>query len=224
MIIPGNMKTPGLTAFFTDCRTGVEMDLLSSYSGIPAERIYIPLQRHTDRVLVVDAGSPAAEADAVLAAGGDIMVGVKTADCLPILVYDGRKGVFGAVHAGWRGTAKGILPKTIRMMVDGFSCSVDDIVVAFGPSIRGCCYSVGDEVVSAVLSATTGGGFVRSRDGRRYVDLASANTVQALSAGVPAVNLWISGDCTCCLPGRYFSYRRSKTAKRQGGFIGLKRG
>jgi len=224
MTIPENMKAPGLTAFFTDRTEGMERGLLSRISGMPEDAVYMPVQRHTDRVLVLEETRHSGKevADAVVSASKGILLGVRVADCVPILVYDSKKGIIGAVHAGWRGTAEGILGKTIRVMADGFSSRVDDIVIAFGPSIRGCCYDVSEDVVSGVRTATGDGDYILRRAGKVYLDLVLANRTQALYAGVPEGNLWMSGECTYCLPERFFSYRYSRTGERQGGFIGFR--
>jgi len=221
MIIPENLKASGLSAFFTDRNAGIETGSLSHISGIPEEALYMPMQQHTDLVFVLEELCRPETADAVVTAVRGILLGVKVADCVPILVYDREREIAGAVHAGWRGTAKGILGKTIKTMADRFSSRVDDILIAFGPSIRGCCYDVNDDVLSAVEAVTGDGDYILRKGNQGYIDIAFANRIQALSMGVPEENLWMSGECTYCLPGRYFSYRYSRTEKRQGGFIGL---
>ena len=224
MIIPENLKISGLSAFFTGRNSGIGAGPLSCLSGIPEEALYMPVQQHTDRVYVLEELCRPETADAVVTAVKGILLGVRVADCVPILVYDRAGEIVGAVHAGWRGTSKGILGKTIRVMADRFSSRVDDILIAFGPSIRGCCYDVNEDVLSAVEAATGDGDYILRKGSKGYVDLASANRAQALSVGVPGENLWMSGECTYCLPGKFFSYRYSRTGERQGGFIGLKDG
>jgi len=221
MIIPENLKVSGLSAFFTDCNSGIETGPLSHLSGIPEEALYMPVQQHTDMVFVLEEFCRPETADAVVTAVKGILLGVRVADCVPILVYDREREIIGAVHAGWRGTAMGILGKTIRVMADRFSSGVDDILIAFGPSIRGCCYDVNEDVLSAVEAATGEGDYIMWKGNKGYIDLAFANRIQALSMRVPEENLWMAGECTYCLPGRFFSYRHSRTEERQGGFIGL---
>ncbi|GMT48393.1 MAG: laccase domain protein [bacterium] len=221
MIIPENLKISGLSAFFTDRNSGIETGPLSHLSGIPEEALYMPVQQHTDLVFVLEEFCRPETADAVVTAVKGILLGVRVADCVPILVYDREREIIGAVHAGWRGTAMGILGKTIRVMADRFSSGVDDILIAFGPSIRGCCYDVNEDVLSAVEAATGEGDYIMWKGNKGYIDLAFANRIQALSMRVPEENLWMAGECTYCLPGRFFSYRHSRTEERQGGFIGL---
>ncbi len=221
MIIPENLKVSGLSAFFTDRNAGIETGSLSCLSGFPEEALYMPVQQHTDQVLVLEEFCPPETADAAVTAVRGILLGIRVADCVPILVYDREREIIGAVHAGWRGTARGILGKTIKAMADRFSSRVDDILIAFGPSIRGCCYDVSEDVLSAVEAATGDGDYILWRGNKGYVDLVSANRIQVLSMGVPDENLWMSGECTYCIPDKFFSYRHSRTGKRQGGFIGL---
>ncbi|NOZ25091.1 MAG: peptidoglycan editing factor PgeF [Nitrospirae bacterium] len=222
MTIPENLKGRRLTAFFTDRTEGVRKDVLSAVSGFPEDAVYMPVQRHTDRVLVLDGHRRPEVADAVVSSVPGVLIGVRVADCVPILLYDCRRDLVGTVHAGWRGTAGRILIKTIETMADGFSSRIDDIVIAFGPAIRGCCYVVGEDVASEVRAATGDGDYIHRRGGTVYLDLVLANRTQALSTGIPEGNIWMSEECTYCLPGRFFSFRYSGTAERQGGFIGLR--
>ncbi len=151
-----------------------------------------------------------------------MLVGIHVADCVPILLYDKEKLLVGAVHAGWRGTASQILRNTIETMKEIFCSSAEDIQIAIGPSIRRCCYDVGDDVEDALFRVTGEGDYHRRKDGKRFVDLSFANKIQALSMGVPDENIWQSDECTFCNPDRFYSYRYTKgSAGRQGGFIGM---
>jgi YfiH family protein len=221
MIIPENIRAEGILAFFTDRHIRTDIKSLSALTGIPEASIFLPEQRHTDRVVVIGDRLRTAEADAVLSDRRGILIGVRTADCLPLILYDRKRQVVGAVHAGWRGTARGILKKTLMEMVNRFSSVPIDIFIASGPSIRWCCYEVGVEVAEAVMAVTGEGDYIETRDGKIYLDIPSANRYQALSFGVPQENIWLSEDCTCCLPDKYFSYRRNRTEERQAGLIGL---
>ncbi|NTU42519.1 MAG: peptidoglycan editing factor PgeF [Nitrospirales bacterium] len=196
--------------------------IASRMLGAPLPSLYLPVQQHTDRVVIVENDLNPLVADAVITARRDIVVGVRVADCVPLLLFDSRRGVVGAVHAGWRGTAAGILRKTIQAMMDRFLSSPDDILVAIGPAIRGCCYGVGDEVAEAVEQGTGKGAYLMMKGEQRCLDLPSANSQQAISAGVPKGNIWVSGDCTFCRPDKYYSYRFSKgVTGRQYGLIGM---
>ena len=226
----GNKK---IRAFFTGIIPGVDKDAVCRLMGISGRDLIMPVQRHTSRVLVYD-GEEADKflpepADAVITGLSAVAIGVKTADCVPILLADEKKGAIGAVHAGWRGTAAAILPAAIGKMNEACCCRPEDIRIAIGPSIRGCCYEVGRDVLTQVSEAT--GGFLKilatNENGilKARLDLAEANRAQALQAGAKAENIWVSDVCTCCNTGRFNSYRRETIAGtghdggRQGGFI-----
>jgi polyphenol oxidase len=185
-----------------------------------AEAVYMPIQKHTGKVITVDANLEPKIADAVITARRGLLIGIRVADCVPVLLYDRKQHVAGAVHAGWRGTAEGIVKKTIEVFKDRFYSSPEDIIVAIGPSIKGCCYEVGPEVIDAVKAGTGKGDYVSAHGEKRLVDLSAANKLQAVSEGILPENVWISEDCTHCLPERYYSYRFCRgTSDRQYGFI-----
>ena len=205
-----------IMGFFTDREVGLDV------SSLTGRKVYFPKQEHTDTVIDVDDDLTVRTADAVVTSRHDIMLGVKTADCVPILMYDPIKGVIAAVHAGWRGTSKGIIKKTIKYMAKKYKCKPDDLLVALGPAIRWSCYTVGEDVLSAVKKATGEGDYFIDKDGVIAVDLQSANMFQAISEGVLQYHISISEECTYCYPERYFSYRYDKkNPGRQGGFIGM---
>jgi YfiH family protein len=209
-------------AFFTRKLLGANIGKISNLLSISMQDIYLPVQKHTDRVLVLQSDLAPVTADAVVTQRKGILLGVRVADCVPILLYDRRKSAVGAVHAGWRGTASQIVKKSVRTMVELFDSAPEDIVVAIGPSIRWQCYDVGVEVKEAVCKATGEGKYCMSREGKCFVDLSSANRVQVLSAGIPAENIWSSGECTRCNPDAFYSYRYNREcAGGQGGFIGV---
>ncbi len=220
LIFPENLKGH-VTAFLTGKNPGANIREIGRLLNIGEGDIFMPIQKHTDKVLILDSSREPRIADAVLTADRGVLLGVQAADCVPILLYDRKKGVCGAVHAGWRGTAEGILKKTIATMGERFMCVASDILVAIGPSIRGCCYEVGDEVVRKVRLATGEGGYFREEGAKYYLDLSAANSLQAVSVGVPEEDIWISPECTFSNPDKFSSYRFAKgTTGRQGGFIG----
>jgi len=209
-------------AFFTGKSLGADRDKISKVFSIDKDDIYLPLQKHTDIVWLLNADRTPVPADAVITQAKGILIGVQVADCVPALLHDKKKSVVGAVHAGWRGTSLQIMKKTILFIVEQFDSDPHDINMAIGPSIRGNCYAVGTEVKDAVLKATGPGDYIILRDGKFCMDLSSANMLQALSAGIPLKNIWRSHECTFCNPRVFHSYRYHKDyAGRQGGFIGI---
>jgi hypothetical protein len=209
-------------AFFTGKSLGANIGKISNLLSISEQDIYLPVQKHTDQVLVLRSDIAPVTADAVVTQRKGILLGVRVADCVPILLYDRRNSIVGAVHAGWRGTAARIMKKTVQTMVELFGSTPKDIIAAIGPSIRWQCYDVGSEVKEAVCEATGKGKYCISKKDKYFVDLSSANRIQALSSGIPGENIWSSIECTRCNPEAFYSYRYSKTyAGSQGGFIGV---
>lgn len=214
LIEPINLKVEKLKAFFTYKNADIR-------SLIGNKPVFMAKQRHTDIVYVLGENFQRPIADAVITSRRGIFIGVEVADCLPILIYAKRRGVIGAVHAGWRGTAKGIIKKTLSMMFECFNVEPSEILISIGPSIRGCCYEVGQEVIDAIKEETEGDEFILSGSKIR-VDLVKANIIQATSLGINAEKIWVSEFCTGCNSHIFASYRRQgKAAGRQYGIIGM---
>jgi len=211
-----------VTAFFTKKPLGVNVEEICRIFSVEKDKVYLPIQRHTDNVQVISSDLDTKIADSVLTERKNILIGVQVADCVPVLFRDAKKLLVGAVHAGWRGTASQIIKKTIVCMIQEFGSSPSDIKMALGPCIKWSCYQVGVEVKEAVCEATGEGYYYLKQDGEWYIDLASANRCQAISMGVSEKNIWISPECTYCNPKDYHSYRYEKTNNgAQGGFIGI---
>jgi polyphenol oxidase len=199
-------------------------------------------QIHSGIVRVVGEGDGAregrlqtAEGKAVLEGDGlmtnvpGVLLGVGTADCVPVLVVDVEKRVVAAFHAGWRGTVARIVEQGVAMMGTEYGSRVEDLVAAVGPSIGACCYTVGEEV-----RLEFGGQFGYAEDlfSRRGVsemrlDLWEANRRQLLAAGVGAESITVVGECTACARDergtlRYFSHRGEKgLAGRMLNVVGI---
>lgn len=168
-------------------------------------------QIHSDVALAVQQPGCAGEGDALLTGTSGLRLSVRSADCYPILLADTKRHAVAIVHAGWRGTAAGIVVKTIAQMRAQFGTAPADIVAAIGPGIGLCCYQVGAEV--ACLFGLEGAG---------RIDLAEANRRQLIEAGVPEPHIDVLGGCTFCDTARFHSFRREKErAGRMISYIGL---
>ena len=226
LIEPPNLTSSDTTAFFTtrnffDNNNTIKEVLVNNFN-ISKDNIYLPVQKHTNKIHLLESNSEPEIADAVVTKRKNVFIGVLVADCVPVLLCDSNKGVIGAVHAGWRGTAKGILKNTIIAMQENFNCAARDILIALGPSIRKCSYEVGRDVQREVKRATGEGDYYSKREDGYFIDLSSANKIQALMEGISEDNIWQSDDCTFCNPHKYYSYRYSSgSTGRQGGFIGM---
>jgi YfiH family protein len=146
------------------------------------------------------------EGDAAVASEPGWLLGIETADCLPVFVVDPRRRAVGAAHAGWRGTAAGVVACLVRTLIAGGS-RPEDLVAALGPAIGACCYEVGEEVRTA-FGAAAEGLFRPGPRGRAHFDLRAANLRQLREAGLPAERTHGVDDCTFCRPDLYHSYRR----------------
>lgn len=223
MIIPDIFDKYNVKAFFTT-KVSLSSDIsaISKIFNVPLNNIYLPVQQHTDNVVLANNDIETEIADAVVTNRKNVLIGVQTADCVPVILYDKETHIAGAVHAGWKGTAAEILKKTIKFMLDRFYSLPADILIAFGPAIRRCCYDVNHEVIESV-TVVTGDGDYFTKKGEKYcLDLPTANKYQAISSGVPLENIWMSDECTFCLPKKYHSYRFDKgVTGRQFGFIAI---
>jgi polyphenol oxidase len=170
-----------------------------------------PLQVHADTVVWVDGTSQDIEADGVLTRTKRIGVGVRTADCVPILLYEPTKCIIGAVHAGWKGTVKGIVRNAIHEIVKKGG-SANKIISAFGPYIGLCCYEVGEEVAERFEGM--GVDVVVEMNNVPHVNLAHANYIQLVDMGVSKNHIDMPLYCTSCQYDRFYSYRK-KTYKNQ---------
>jgi polyphenol oxidase len=199
-------------------------------------------QVHSDIIHHVDAHQVAADPDTPLTGDGlitaspGLLLGIQTADCLPILLVDAKRRAVGVFHAGWRGTVKRIVEKGVGEMHRWFGTRPEDIKAAIGPGVGGCCYEVGEEVRTKFESQFSYAAKlfreVKDSDPVRekypllflsarapghgelppkiFLDLAEANRRQLLSVGVPARSIEASPLCTNCRTDLLFSYRAEK--------------
>jgi hypothetical protein len=145
------------------------------------------------------------EGDALVTDQLRTSIGVRTADCVPILLLDCRNRAIAAIHAGWRGTAAEIAKCTVEKMSRDFETNPGDLYAAIGPCIRACCYEVGFDVAQQFASVFP----EWDPDARAHkLDLAEANRRQMHAAGVNPERIFDSCLCTTCQSAQFFSYRR----------------
>lgn len=173
--------------------------------------ITIVKQIHSHIVLDASRVETTTEGDALVSAEPGILVGVKTADCVPILLADVSLRVVAAIHAGWRGTAAHIVAAAVRELTLKWGSRPANLRAAIGPAIGPCCYEVGPEVARQ---------FGISVSEPVHLDLAALNRRQLRESGI--TNIWKSAECTFCAAGRFFSFRRERErAGRMVSFIGI---
>jgi YfiH family protein len=191
-------------------------------------------QVHSDVIRLVDkAGKPQLVGDGMIAKTPGLLLGIQTADCLPIMLVDPKHRAVGVFHAGWRSTVKRIVEKGVGEMRRCFGSRPSDLKAAIGPGIHGCCYEVGEEVREKFesqfayaeklfreveesdpvrekypmlfLTARAPGHSVLPK--KIFLDLVEANRQQLLVAGVPEKSIEASPFCTNCRTDLLFSYR-----------------
>jgi len=146
-------------------------------------------------------------------------VGVKTADCVPILIVDISTPAVAAIHAGWRGSAENIAAAAVRRMAALWKTRPENLRAAIGPSIGVCCYEVGPEVARRFETWIPE---MRNPESPVHLDLPAINEAQLRAEGV--ADIWKSGECTFCTPKKFFSFRREREhAGRMVSFIGLQK-
>ena len=173
-------------------------------------------QVHGHEVRVVrghdDPRSEKERCDALTTDVPGVLLGVKTADCVPVLLADARRGACAAVHAGWRGTLAGVVKGALARMREEFGTEASDVRAAIGPAARACCYEVGPEVVEAFRAKFPNADalFAPTRDGHALADIQLANRQQLVGSGVAPGRVHVLPLCTICRPELFFSYRREK--------------
>jgi YfiH family protein len=146
--------------------------------------------------------------DALVASGG-AAVGVRTADCVPVLLVDPVTRRVAAVHAGWRGVALGVVPAAIEAL----AVPASRLVAALFPHIRSCCFEVGEDVAEQLAELPGAPAAIARRQGDKpHVDLARLVQAQLMAAEVASQNVDDVPGCTRCQPERFFSYRRDGRA------------
>ena len=167
----------------------------------------------------LDSLGESARCDALTSRAYGVLVGVKTADCVPVILGDARTGAYAAIHAGWRGTLAGIVSHTLQRMNEEYDTHPADVLAAIGPAAGACCYEVGGEVIDAFRGQfpATEQLLTRTREGHALIDLPRANREQLIAAGVAAERIHIAPLCTMCRTDIFFSYRREKSVYGRTG-------
>jgi YfiH family protein len=154
------------------------------------------------------------EGDALLACEAGVAIGVRAADCLPLLVVDPESRAVSAVHAGWRGTVAGVALAALDALRAATGAPASRLHAAVFPHIRACCFEVGSDVAAEIQRVVPGERVVDASREKPHVALARVITAQLVAAGVPHAQLDDVAGCTRCDAERFFSYRRD--GKRSG--------
>jgi YfiH family protein len=180
-------------------------------------RLATAWQVHGDGVKVVNDDNDAANSeerfDALTSKLEHILVGVKTADCVPVLLGDPITRSFAAVHAGWRGTAQSIVVNAVETMKARFDVDPANLIAAIGPAAGRENYEIGTDVIVAFNKNFDSAKkyFRETRPGHALIDLHLANKDQLIAAGVRQENIFTAPFCTMESPDLFFSYRLEKS-------------
>ena len=188
---------------------------------------YVLNQVHSDQIFLLKDEQKTPEqvetikADAIITHLPEIPIGIFTADCLPILIYDPRHRVAAAIHAGRKGTCQNIVSKTINSMIREYGCRPGDLVAGLGPGIGGCCYEIDETCLDTFKNKIPfEPPFVKNRgNGKFLLNLYAINTREMIISGLFSENIFQSGECTYCSPMKFFSYRREGQTGRILTFI-----
>jgi YfiH family protein len=236
-----------------DTRAAVERNrkaFLRALNADPAVwHLVTQRQVHSDLIHQVTAADAHPTGDGLITDVPGLLLGVQTADCLPVLLVDTKRRAVGAFHAGWRGTLKRTVEKGVGEMRRQFGSTPAHLRAAIGPGIHSCCYQVGEEVrekfhsqfayAKEIFREVRESNPVREKypllflnarppghgpeETLLYLDLVAANTRQLLDAGVPAANISASPLCTSCRTDLLFSYRKENgVAGRMLGVVGIR--
>jgi YfiH family protein len=183
----------------------------------PSAKIFDTEQVHGNAVHVLEdeTGDSVLNGDAFVTSEPGLVCHVRTADCVPILIADTKNKIVGAIHAGWKGTAKDVVGHAIKKMRDRFGTNPEDCIAAIGPCICGGCYEVSEDVISEIERLNLK---CEWQVGARNVDLGRANRELLERAGLPPHNIDMLLSCTSCDP-RFASWRRNRTKERQVSYI-----
>lgn len=144
------------------------------------------------------------EADALVARGEGVAIGVRTADCTPVLVGDPESGRVAAIHAGWRGVVAEVVARGIEAM----EVPVSRVICAIGPCIRAASFEVGEDVAREIAGVARGADVILPGEPRPHVDLVKAIVAQLESLGVARDRIDDVGGDTFAEPARFYSHRR----------------
>lgn len=219
----GNYAELNINRYCGDNSEDIEKNLedLCRELGVDKERVIMPHQTHGTEVMQIGADFLSLSAtvkgmilegvDALITDVKDVCIGVSTADCIPILIYDYAHHAAAAVHAGWRGTAKRIACKAVKMMEVSFGSRPEDLTAVIGPGISIDAFEVGDEVYAEFEAAGFNMADISRKEDKWHINLPECNCRQLAAMGLKENNINVSGVCTYNNSNDYFSARKLGT-------------
>ena len=185
---------------------------------IADDRLLMPHQVHLTEMTVVDEGLLRLSAeerhealegvDALMTNVKGVCIGVSTADCIPVLLYDPVQRAVCAIHAGWRGTVQRIVQVAVTQMTKAYGSRPQHLIAQIGPGISLDSFEVGDEVYETFAKAGFEMPMISRHDAKWHIDLPLCNRLQLEASGLPAQQISVASDCTFKQPDTWFSARR----------------
>lgn len=226
--IDGGVSTGEYTSFNLGMYAGDDLNdvaenrnRLAAMLNMPSENLIFPYQTHGDSVCVIDKEFIAKNkeqqlhllngVDALITNEIGVCIGVGTADCVPILIFDPKNKVLAAIHAGWRGTVAKLSTKVVEIMKSRFNSNPSELIVGIAPSISPDYFEVGDEVVDEFANAgflIDDIGYYNFETGKYHIDLWFANELLLSQSGVRFDEIEVAGLCTYYHGDQFFSARR----------------
>lgn len=191
----------------------------SRHASPPQDNLATLRQIHSGAVVRAQAGGRIGEGDALVTNVAGLRLGVRTADCLPILVVDEQCRAVAAIHAGWRGTLLCIARHAVEALTLHFGSRPGSLHAAIGPGINSCCFEVGPEVAVQFRQLLPGR---EDLDRKIHLDLVELNRRQLVQAGLKPARIYCGAPCTCCMEEEFHSWRRDRErAGRMLSTIGI---
>jgi hypothetical protein len=192
-------------AFFK--KFSIPQHRLVNLGGVHSNKIYIVKESDLGKG-ALDEATRIRGVDGLITNISDSFLMVTGADCFPILFFEKNRGVIGALHVGWRGLIRDIIRNAFETLTEKFGGDSQNTYWWIGPGIRKCHFEIGADVKN--LFSERYSNFVFERKGKFYADLPQIINFEILTLGAKKENLLEQGDCTYCLPDKWFSYRRDK--------------
>ena len=196
-------------------------DRIATVFGLTHKRLILLNQEHQDGILLlkkpVETLPPFLEYDAMITDATETILGIKTADCIPVLIVNPKKRIIAAIHAGRQGTSLQIIKKVLRKMEEEFDCLPEELLIALGPSIGPCCYEIDEKAFRPEWEPFS----FPIEGGKWMVDLAEINIAQMKEEGITEDQISKIDLCTSCHRDLFFSYRKEGRTGRQLSFIGI---
>jgi hypothetical protein len=237
--IPALDKEQGMVHAFTTRRDGLgartngikhpdDWEAVARAFGLCIDRVVTADQVHGENIVMVDdlnfRDVGTMHADALITSVPGIAVGVETADCVPVLLFDPVKPAVAAVHAGWRSTVKKIVQKAVHRMHEEFGSEPARMIAAIGPAIGPECYEVDERVMGRVRDSFSFWHEVSTPRGNDHwdLDLVKANKLELLQIGLAEKNVHALGLCTSCRRDLFYSFRAEGRTGRMLSVIMIK--